>query len=145
MGRKVMRDYAQLKSRKKAGTIETAAFRERKRHLSLKMLHEVTGYLRKVEFSDKDHCLICNKDCFISPMSDPYFADWNWVEIGGVVCTPWSQIGCHSGWLHPCTCAKDVMKRKNRHANSLLFTARNRNAQRACRLPPTSRPVPVQL
>jgi len=32
MGRKVMRDYAQLKSRKKAGTIETAAFRERKRH-----------------------------------------------------------------------------------------------------------------
>ena len=83
------------------GNIHRRNYLATQSRLETDMLHKVYAVLDSSEYEEKAYCLVHKTECFISPRSDPRFAEAFWIDQVGHDCTPWTRMGNRERWLHP--------------------------------------------
>ena len=104
----MMLEYKDLKKKVKGDQehppeIADHEFNSKCEELSQSTLAVMHSVLQRAQFKEKAPCLFCKQDCYVSPRSDPKYANSRWTEVAGNTCRPWSKMGGQNGMLDPAT------------------------------------------
>ena len=87
------------------GLVTSNGLSQKRSALGQSLVRELTAILEVCEFEEKAWCIICKKDCFVSPRAhcDAYSNSF-WLEAAGTICCPFSHVNqAHTKWLDKST------------------------------------------